>query len=319
MPDRVRSELIWKNVKLNAKGSTELVRIDGEGVINRLWCTFIPKDHESNNFMGKALRLNIYWEGSKKPAVSVPIADFFCQPIQLHAIENRFFTSSNHLCVFNSLIPMPFRKEARFEIVSESDEEQLFWYGIDVEYKKVSDSALYLHAYWNKAVDVEADDKVTVLPMVTGRGRFLGSHFGVVQQEVGEKWRWYTRPVSLWQDKVDDSEKPSINVGTLDDFVCSGWWSLEKQHAPYAFSNTGRPFVQMSENDALSVSFYRYHASDPIWFHKNISLTVGRHRQYGAKKGEKAAVSDWSTTAFFYLDQPTSSLKPTPRLEIRKP
>jgi hypothetical protein len=305
MQDDAESTLHWKSVRLMRDVPNEVIRLEGEGVINRIWCTFIPKDQKQNDYLGRALVLNIYWDGSEKPAVSAPLADFFCQPLHLQPIENRFFSSSNRLCVFNSLISMPFRKGARIEIVNDSGEDMLFWYGLDVEKKAPDDKALYLHAYWKRQVRVEPEDELVVLPTVVGKGRYLGTQFALEQDDVGDKWRWYSRNVRLFQDNEDE---PSTLIGTLDDYVCSGWWSLETDHQPDASPFTGRPLVSKRENGSLAVAFYRYHVPDPIWFHKSLSVRVGKHVQYGKSPLPKIAPGDWSTTAYFYLNTPSNSL-----------
>ena len=100
-------------------------------------------------------------------------------------------------------------------------------------------------------------------------------------------------------------------MGTLDDFVCSGWWSLETLHKPYASPFTGRPLVQKHEDGSLSVAFYRYHVEDPLWFQRSVAMQVGKHITFG-KPQPKIGVGDWSTTAFFYLDKPSTSLPAVP-------
>ena len=314
MQDEAASTLHWKSVRLMRDLPNELIRLEGEGVINRIWCTFIPKDQKQNDYLGRALVLNIYWDGSEKPAVSAPLADFFCQPLHLQPIENRFFSSSNRLCVFNSLIPMPFRKGARIEVVNGSGEDMLFWYGLDVEQKAPEDNALYLHAFWKRQRRVEPEDELVVLPTVIGKGRYLGTQFALEQGDVGDKWRWYSRNVRLFQDNDDE---PSTLIGTLDDYVCSGWWSLETDHQPDASPFTGRPLVSKRENGSLAVAFYRYHVPDPIWFHKSLSVRVGKHVQYGKSPLQKIAPGDWSTTAYFYLDSPSNSLPAIQDVAVR--
>lgn len=305
MQEEAASTLYWKSVRLMRDVPNEVIRLEGAGVINRIWCTFIPKDQKQNDYLGRALVLNIYWDGSEKPAVSAPLADFFCQPLHLQPIQNHFFSSSNRLCVFNSLIPMPFRNGARIEVLNDSGEDMLFWYGLDVEKKAPNDNALYLHSYWKRHVRVEPEDEMVVLPTVIGKGRYLGTQFALEQVDAGDKWRWYTRNLRIFQDNEDE---PSTLIGTLDDYVCSGWWSLETDHQPDASPFTGRSLVSKRENGSLAVAFYRYHVPDPIWFHKSLSVRVGKHVQYGKNPLPKIAPGDWSTTAYFYLHTPSNSL-----------
>src|SRR5690349_11707441 len=58
-----------------AGGSLELGRIDGSGVVRRIWMTVSDRSPR----MLRALRLEIYWDGARTPAVSVPLGDFFGQ------------------------------------------------------------------------------------------------------------------------------------------------------------------------------------------------------------------------------------------------
>ena len=311
------SEVYWSNVRLEPNAKTKAIQLDGQGVIHRFWCTIIPKDGKTNDYLGRALVVNLYWDGADKPAVSVPLADFFCQPLHLQAIENRFFSASNALCVFNSLIPMPFRKGFRLEIENGTDEKLLFWYGLDVERRAIEASDLYLHAYWCRQERATPDEELVVLPSVTGKGRYLGTHWALRQQEPDERWRWYGRSVRIHRDVESITEPPSILIGTLDDFVCSGWWSRETQRQPNSAPFTGRPLVQMEQDGSLSVVFYRYHVEDPLWFQKNFALTVGKNVSYSREQQPKVADGDWSTTSFFYLDQPTNSLPPIPGRKLR--
>lgn len=137
-----KTKVHWASAKIPALGRGDLVNAEGEGVITRFWGTFYPlyeptKRREFNNYVTRALVVNIYWDGVKKPAVSAPLADFFCQPLELQAIENEFFTSSNELCLFDCSIPMPFRKSARIELVNDSDKEINFFYLVHVDQKPV--------------------------------------------------------------------------------------------------------------------------------------------------------------------------------------
>jgi hypothetical protein len=311
------SEIFWSNVRLAPNAKTEAIQVTGSGTIKRFWCTTLPKDAKTNDRLGRALVVHLYWDGAKKPAVSVPLADFFCQPLHLQAIDNRFFTASNHLCVFNSSIPMPFRNGFRLEIENGTDEKVPFWYGLDVERGAIEANDLYLHAYWSRQERATANDEITVLPTVTGKGRYLGTHWALRQPKPDDKWRWYGRPVRIYRDVETTAERPSMLIGTLDDFVCSGWWSMETDRRAYASPFTGRPLVQTEPNGDLSVVFYRYHVDDPLWFQKKFTLIAGKHVEYAKQPLPPVADGDWSTTAFFYLDQPTSTLPAIQESKLR--
>jgi hypothetical protein len=50
-----------------------LLDVAGSGVVRRMWITLRPRDPK----ILRALRLEMFWDGSDKPAVSVPLGDFF--------------------------------------------------------------------------------------------------------------------------------------------------------------------------------------------------------------------------------------------------
>ena len=307
-----KTKVHWASAKIPARGRGDLVNAEGEGVITRFWGTFYPlyepgRRREFNNFVSRALVVNIYWDGAEKPAVSAPLADFFCQPLELQAIENEFFTSSNELCLFDCSIPMPFRKSARIELVNDSDKQIDFFYLVHVDRKPVSKDALYLHAYWLRQPGVERNKPVVVLPKIVGKGRYLGVHWAIHQEEVGERWLWYDRRSLIFTDKEDNDGAPTLKINSIDDYLLSGWWSREVKNPPYSFRTAGRPYVHQV-GDRLSIVLYRYHVKDPIWFHKDLSYSL---------TGLNVGRSDWSSTTFFYLDKPENTLPKIQDVEIR--
>lgn len=231
--------------------------------------------------------------------------------MKMTPVENHFFTSSNGLCVFNSLIPMPFRESARIEMVNDGKAEVSIWYQIDVEFKDVGEEAMYLHAYWQRWIDIEPKMKMNVLPEVHGKGRYLGTHWGLHKPEVKDSWPWYTRAARIFVDPTEEDTSPNLFIGTLDDFVCTAWWSREDEREGYDFLYTGRPLTVKNESGDLEVSFYRYHVLDPIWFHKSVSFTIS-----GQKK-QDGVPADWCSTAFFYLSTTESNLPAVQDSDIR--
>ncbi|MEP7259413.1 MAG: DUF2961 domain-containing protein, partial [Flavitalea sp.] len=53
--------------------SLELLKANGPGMINRIWITVGDRSPE----MLRSLKLEMFWDNSVKPAVSVPLGDFF--------------------------------------------------------------------------------------------------------------------------------------------------------------------------------------------------------------------------------------------------
>ncbi len=300
-----RSQGFWESAKVGADSAVVFLEVDGPGVVNQLWLTTFPVNEQEDLDLANKLVLNIYWEDSDKPAISVPVADFFCQPLKLQAISNHFFQSTNNQLLFASTIPMPFRKAARFEVVNRSDKDIELFYGIDVEFKAQDDNAMYLHAYWQKADDLDPDDGMLLLPQVKGKGRYLGTHLSLFQKQVLKTWPWYTRPISVRLDSKSAEDAPSLYIKTLDDFFGSAWWDREATHNTYTYPYIGRSLVELDEANNLSIVLYRYHVQDPLWFKESISIEIGKNWNWG---NQKIGKGNWATTSFFYLDQPDSEL-----------
>ena len=67
-----------------------LLDVKGSGTIRRFWMTIMQREPQ----MLRSLRLDMYWDGAFKPAVSVPLGDFFGASVgQLPAFENALFSS----------------------------------------------------------------------------------------------------------------------------------------------------------------------------------------------------------------------------------
>ena len=99
-----------------AGGSHVLADIHGPGTIDRMWMTIEDRSPEAL----RGIRLDIFWDGSATPAVSVPLGDFFLAGAgEMVAMETALFASPEGRS-FVSYVPMPFRKGARVVITNES-------------------------------------------------------------------------------------------------------------------------------------------------------------------------------------------------------
>ena len=58
---------------LRSGESKTLLNIHSAGVIRRIWCTV----DDRSPAMLRSLRLRMYWDSASKPAVDVPLGDFF--------------------------------------------------------------------------------------------------------------------------------------------------------------------------------------------------------------------------------------------------
>ncbi|MEI6143405.1 MAG: glycoside hydrolase family 172 protein [Mariniphaga sp.] len=329
-----------------------LFDVKGAGIINRMWLSgTIPV----NQVQRRAVRIDMFWDGAKKPAVSAPVGDFFGIGLGLAAKFDNALFSSPEARSFNFTIPMPFRKSAYIMITNESSEEVWIWYDINyLQVNQLPEDALYFHAFWHRELKTELGKDFEILPKVEGNGRYIGTNIGVIGDSL-YRGTWFGEgEVKMYLD--GDNENPSL-VGTgTEDFIGSGWGQGE-----YASRNFGS---LKSDNKNDLYAFYRYHILDPIYFHQDCKVTIQqmgnsnkndilKMNAKGAKivpvwllgKEGKATVQrrlldeanppkpedenfpvtstnfyrsdDVSATAYFYLDKPESNLPELAPVGIR--
>ncbi len=82
-----------------------LLNLAGSGSVRHIWITLPDRDPVTL----RAVRLEMFWDGAAKPAVSVPMGDFFGA---IHGratrLENELFSNPEGRS-FNCYIPMPFQ------------------------------------------------------------------------------------------------------------------------------------------------------------------------------------------------------------------
>jgi len=142
--------------------------MEGPGIINRIWITI--NDRSPN--MLRSLVINMYWDNEKKPAVSVPLGDFFGTGLGKTAVyENALFANPEGRS-FNSFIQMPFKKAARIELVNESDADlTMVFYDINLQLlKKWDEHYLYFHSYWHRDTSTILAKDFEILPEIKGKG-----------------------------------------------------------------------------------------------------------------------------------------------------
>lgn len=245
-----------------AHDSLVLADIQGQGMIDRMWMTINDRSPERL----RALRLDIFWDGAKTPAVSVPLGDFFAQNVgEMVRMDNALFASPEARS-FVSYIPMPFRKGARVVLTNESGTPlNNIYYDIDYRtVKDLPDDALYFHAWWSRNRATTPGKDFDILPTITGRGRFLGASVGVETNPIyGKSW-WGEGEVRIFLD--GDTGHPSLSGTGTEDYIGTGWgegaYTGRYQGAPVADEGTGR------------WAFYRFHVPDPVVFGSGVHVTL---------------------------------------------
>ena len=147
------------------------------GVIRRIWITINDQTPETL----RGLKLEMFWDGCDKPAVSVPFGDFFCVGLgKVATFKNALFSNPEGRN-FSTYIPMPFKTGMKITVTNESSVLiKHFYYDIDYTLgDKFTEDTLYFHAYFNRENFTNLKKDFELLPYVEGKGRYLGTNMGV--------------------------------------------------------------------------------------------------------------------------------------------
>jgi len=244
--------------------SQALAEIQGAAIIDRIWMTIEDRSPEAL----RGLKLEMYWDGARTPAVSVPLGDFFLHGAgEMVPLETALFASPEGRS-FVSYVPMPFRTGARIVVTNESAKPvNLIFF--DVNYRKVASQpkdTLYFHAWWSRDRATRLGEDFRILPRIQGRGRFLGASVTLLTNPVYEKTWWGEGEVKIALNG-DRRDSPTL-VGTgAEDYIGTAWGQ-----GAYINRFQGAPIATWEGEGRWT--FYRFHIPDPVWFHRDIEVSL---------------------------------------------
>ena len=249
-----------------------LADVRGAGTIDRIWITIDDRSPEAL----RGLKLEAYWDGASKPAVSVPFGDFFLHGAgEMVPMETALFASPEGRS-FVSYVPMPFRRAARLVLTNENAKPINIFY--DVDYRALPaqpDDALYFHASWRRERATKPGADFRILPRVTGHGRFLGTSVTVLTNPAYEKSWWGEGEVKMYLDG-DRGNATLVGTGT-EDYIGTAWGQ-----GAYVNRFQGAPVASWDGGGRWT--FYRFHLPDPIFFHREIEVSI--QQMGGAPKAD---------------------------------
>jgi hypothetical protein len=327
-------------ISLKAGETATLAEARGSsGCVRRIWATINDRSPQ----MLRGLRFEFFWDGADNPAVSAPFGDFFGVGLGRTAAFHSSLFSNPEGRSFNCRVPMPFRTGMRIALTNESgvDLKNVFY---DVDYTLgdvLGEDALYFHAFFDRRNPTRMQEDYEVLPLLAGRGRFLGSNMGVIinKAEYLSSW-WGEGEVKVFLD--GDGAFPTLCGTGVEDYVGTGFSGL-------GAATYGEPYQGMTIDDRenMQVGFYRHHVPDPIYFRSDIRVLVqqigswdpiskptlqakanpilstrmtpvdfspgGKPKPFGLFE----RVDDWSSCAYFYLDRPENGLPMMPDSKSR--
>ncbi len=237
-----------------------LLDVDGCGTIRHIWLTFSPELKE----LYRGLILRMYWDGQEQVSVEAPVGDFFGFSHGRAKVFTTELTAVQHTNALNSWIPMPFRSHARITLQNDTETTipMLFYQIVFTLGDEHPETMGYFHAQFRRANCQPYHTDYVILDGVRGRGRYLGTTFGVRSVCFPEQW-WGEGEVKMY---FDGEENPTICGTGAEDYVgCS--WGLRECFTP-------RQGCVLCDSERYLYSFYRWHTADPICFDESIKVTI---------------------------------------------
>ena len=305
-----------------------LASIKGPGIIRHIWMT-VSDEKDQGFFMLSDIVLRMYWDDEENPSVEVPLGDFFLNGFSTYQRVCSAPITVNPAKGFNSFFQMPFAKSARITIENQHPGPiGAFFYQIDyTEYDELPPSS-YFHAQYRRERLTEPKVDYTILDGVEGRGHFVGLYMAHTALER----YWYGEgEMKFFID--GDKDYPTICGTGLEDYFGGAFGFVEDQRKEtpahetlYQTPYQGFHFFSASEQDFSwrfegacppMRSFYRFHILDPIFFSKDLRITmqqIGMSNEWHFERQD-----DISTVAYWYQGEPHAPFPELPDRKYREP
>ncbi len=318
-------------------GETKIIaEISGPGVISHIWMTSFGKwgpgdDRDFDSLTLRKMLIKIFWDGEDEPSVHVPVGDFFgLGHARAYTHQSVFFSTTCNQTIegmesprvsMNCWIPMPFRKNARIELVNEQGRPVTTYFYIDYqEHDSLPGDVMYFHASWHRQkrnipVKIEngknLSDKDNYLVLeAAGSGTYIGMNMSIDNVEGG--W-WGEGDDMIFVDMDEPNRWPPDLHGTgTEDYLCHAWGMQKSAHL-----YCGQPWSEVDNEGnghhfSGKVCVYRYHAVDPVPFTKNIRISI--EHGHANDRGD-----DWASTAYWYQTEPHKPFEPMLSVDKRLP
>ena len=232
-------------------------------------------------------RIKFFWDGSKEPAIDLPISQFFAHTKETKEYKS-LLTGSNPNGFYN-LMPMPFANGAVVKISFPEDVKGKVVFTL----QKASKASLQNRLYTNYVENLPTvRGKFIDILQTKGKGQFIGCFIDTRSKKL------YAHGCTHWLEGDEivtvDGKMDYHGTGTEDYFNC-GWYQTEGRlmgAGTYPFHGF-TTYNHKLEPEAYA-SAYRWHLTDPIPFNESI------HFQLEHGPGNNYDV-DYRTTAFYYL------------------
>ena len=250
-----------------------LADIDGPGRVGHFWLTVPPMRPEHL----RAFTLEVFYDGSADPSISVPLPDFFGATHGRPQAYTSALQAVQEGRGFNSWIPMPFRRHLRVEVTNGSPRRAELYYQLDLTLGPVDDAEGVLHASFRRENPTTLGRDFVIADEFHGAGRFLGCNVGVRVFAEPHWFSWYGEgEVKMYLD--GDGELPTWCGTGLEDYVGTAW-GMGAHQTPMQGVQLLVPNADPARTMPDLVAFYRWHLPDPVVFRDRLRVTI---QQIGA-------------------------------------
>lgn len=305
-------------VHVAAGQTVSLLDESNPGVITHIWFTI----NSSDDYHLKNLVLRAWWDGESTPSIEVPIGDFFGLGLGEYFTYQSSLLTVASVKALNAYFKMPFHL-ARITLTNEGiiPTDNLYYAFDYVTLPSLPEGLGRFHAQYRQAAPCKGtnNDWLTngdanvlknlegksnyVYMEATGHGHLIGVTHSVLQNQDG----WYGEGDDMFF--IDGDTMPTIN-GTGSEDYFNGAWGFEGK--PYAYLNSGAPYIVDPERIGGRYALYRWHNESPIAFEKSIRATC--------EHGHANSRSDnFYTTAYWYQAEPHAPFPTLPKPQERIP
>lgn len=276
-----------------------LMDIDGTGVIRHIWMTLPGRDPAEY----RNLILRMYWDNSKVPSVEVPVGDFFGLSHGKAVNVNSAYITNVLGKGFNCWFPMPFRKHAKITLQNDMPDGRdlsLIFFQIDYELHDSLPANIGLfHAQFRRQNPTVQKQDFVLIDNAEGPGYFAGCVIGV--RTLGGHW-WGEGEMKFYID--GDKDFPTICGTGAEDYFGNAW-GMDLFQTPYIGCTLLEPVPKGMKGLEL-ISMYRFHVTDPIYFKKDLKVTIQQIGWMGDGLGERS--DDWCSVAYWYQAKPVKKM-----------
>lgn len=283
--------------------SRTIFDVKGAGIITHIWITIAPRPEQLNR---SDIILKMYWDGLDKPSVNSPIGPFFGQ-----GWDESYDYTSLPLSAgpadgtgLVSYFQMPFSKGAKIVIENQADINiDAFYFYIDyLEMAKLPENTGRFHAWFNRRItgapetgenewetlhkfDKNPDGADNyVFAEIEGDGHYVGVNYYVQNPSI----MWYGEGDDMFF--IDGEKQASIHGTGTEDYFNTSW--CPRTHFLHPFY--GYPRISGETGWLYRTHLYRFHITDPIYFHKSLKATI-EHGHANVLTLDLSSVAYWYT------------------------